>query len=153
MVVDKKSRSIRYYDSLRGSVDETEIGTEAEIQKMHEGCVNMAEEVLSKMLSCECIDEALLNGPPLRRENEKVRQPMMSNMCGHFVLSYMEGEMSSHLDYGPASAGHAHGLAFAWHSSISALLVAVRNVCLFFSSGNEAMSCLQIACISKDWRR
>ncbi|CAK9008654.1 Uncharacterized protein SCF082_LOCUS9965, partial [Durusdinium trenchii] len=127
MVVDKKSRSIRYYDSLRGSVDETEIGTEAEIQKMHEGCVNMAEEVLSKMLSCECIDEALLNGPPLRRENEKVRQPMMSNMCGHFMLSYMESEMSNHMGYGPASAGHAHGLAFAWHSRLEKMSKQLAN--------------------------
>ena len=40
-----------------------------------------AEDVLGQMLACECIDEALLNGPPLRRENEKVRQPMMSSMC------------------------------------------------------------------------
>ena len=35
----------------------------------------MAEEILGKVLTCECIDEALVNGPPLRRENEKVRQP------------------------------------------------------------------------------
>ena len=81
MVADKKSRSIRYYDSLRGSVDEKEIGTQTEIENMSQACVQMAEDVLGQMLACECIDEALLNGPPLRRENEKVRQPMMSSMC------------------------------------------------------------------------
>ena len=70
MVVDKKSRSIRYYDSLKGSVDEKGIGTQTEIENMSH-----------QMLACECIGEALLNGPPLRRENEKVRQPMMSSMC------------------------------------------------------------------------
>ena len=53
MLVDKKSRSIRSYDSGRGSVDEAEIGTKAEIENMRQGCVNMAEEVLSKMLTCE----------------------------------------------------------------------------------------------------
>ena len=44
---------------------------------------------------------------------------MLSNMCGHFVLGYMESEMGNHL----ASAGRAHQLAFAWHHSVSALLV------------------------------
>ena len=87
----------------------------------------MAEEISGKMLTCKCIDEALVSGPPLRRENEKVRQPLSSNMCGHFVLSFMESEMSHHLAYGPASAGYAFTLAFAWQTSVSAMLCVVRN--------------------------
>ena len=100
-MVDKLRKNIRYYDSARGALDEKEIGTEHEIENMHQDCVAMAEEILGKMLTCKCIDEALVSGPPLRRENEKVRQPLSSNMCGHFVLSFKESEMSHHLGYGP----------------------------------------------------
>ena len=65
LVVDMFRKKVRYYDSLRGS-DETEIGTQHEIENMQQSCVSMAEEVLGKMLACECIDEDLLNGPPLK---------------------------------------------------------------------------------------
>ena len=120
------------------------------LENMQQGCVScvsMAEEVLGKMLACECIDEDLLNGPPLKRENEKVRQPATSNMCGHFVLSFMESEMSNHIGYGPASAGFPFQMAFSWQSSVSALLFVAQAV--NFPSFRMGLICLQ----SKDWRK
>ena len=114
------------------------------LENMQQGCVScvsMAEEVLGKMLACECIDEDLLNGPPLKRENEKVRQPATSNMCGHFVLSFMESEMSNHLGYGHASArvSFPNGLLMAIQCLSFAFCCASCEVSLF-SNGSDLLA-------------
>ena len=93
LAISKDSQQIRYYDSLAGSDQKADIGLLHEIQNMPERCLAMAEKLLGIMLDEGCIKDELLHRPALVRENQKCRQPWGSNLCGQFVLAYIEKEV------------------------------------------------------------
>lgn len=92
LVVDKLHKSLRYYDSLCGDPDRSKIGTHEEINNMPEKCLAMAERLLGVMSSLSLVPQEMLERPPLVRVNEKCRQPWGTNLCGQFILAYMEQE-------------------------------------------------------------
>ena len=93
LVISKDKKQIRYYDSLAGSDEKADIGLAHEIANMPEKCLAMAENLLGIMLDLGCIKDELLHRPALMRENQKCRQPWGSNLCGQFVLAYIEKEV------------------------------------------------------------
>ena len=93
LAISKDTKQIRYYDSLAGSDEKADIGLLHEIQNMPERCLAMAEKLLGIMLDEGCIKDELLHRPALVRENQKCRQPWGSNLCGQFVLAYIEQEV------------------------------------------------------------
>ena len=115
LAFDKSNGILRFYDSGVGSDEEKDLGTELEIKNLNEVTLAKAEKLLGELLRLGCIDQQLLeHSPPLRRYNEKVRQPKGSNMCGHFVLAFAEELALDVIGYGPAANGWAHVSAFAW---------------------------------------
>ena len=69
------------------------IGTEKEVSNLPEKPLAMAERLLGIMHSLDCIDEEIFHCPSLHRQNEKTKQPWASNLCGQFVLAYLEQEV------------------------------------------------------------
>ena len=115
LVLDKVSQTLRYYDSGLGSDEDKEIGTEKEILAISDATLAVAEKLLGELLRLECIDQQLLSdAPPLRRHNEKIRQPRKSNMCGHFLLAFAEEVALECIGYGPSAAGWPFTSAFEW---------------------------------------
>ena len=108
LVINKGSGKIRYYDSLAGSDEKADIGTMVEIQNLPERCLAMAETLLGLMMDWKCIDESILHQPGLSRENVKCRQPWGSNLCGHFVLAYIEKEVGQHTQTHTHTHTHIH---------------------------------------------
>eukprot|EP00435_Cladocopium_sp_Y103_P061813 s761_g23.t1 len=110
MVLDLPQQSIRYYDSINGDLSEA--------------CLALAEIMLGYLMEHDIINpENFKEHAGIARTNT-VRQPMQSNMCGHFVLAFMEEEMCR-AEFGPAATEHPLDSARAWHSRLAKLTQAL----------------------------
>jgi hypothetical protein len=111
MVLDLPQKSIRYYDSINGD--------------MSEACLGLAELMLGYLMERDIIKgDTFQDHPGITRSNS-VRQPLQSNMCGHYVLAFMEEEMCRS-EYGPAATEHPSAAASAWHSRLTKLTQALQ---------------------------
>ena len=111
MVLDLPQKSIRYYDSINGD--------------MSEACLGLAEIMLGYLMQHDIIKEDTFQDHPGITRSNSVRQPLQSNMCGHYVLAFMEEEMCRS-EYGPAATEHPSVAASAWHSRLAKLTQALQ---------------------------
>ena len=108
LVIDQKLQAIRYYDSLRKQ------------GPLHEKCLATSEIFLGYLMEKGIVHaDGFKDHPGLMRCNE-VEQPPGSNMCGHYVLSWIEEEIVS-MACGPAACGHPHDAANEWQVRLSKL--------------------------------
>ena len=96
-----KQEQIRYYETLT---------------TMSEPCLHKAHAILAWLLNNEIVDEDFLMRPPLDRTNASIRQPIGSNLCGWYIMTYLEMEVAMLTGHGPAAIGWPEEAMQAWHA-------------------------------------
>ena len=111
MVLDLPQKSLRYYDSINGD--------------MSERCLALGEIMLGYLMEHDIINGDMFKDQPGITRSNSIRQPLKSNMCGHYILAFMEEEMCRS-EYGPGATEHPSAAASAWHIRLAKLTQALQ---------------------------